>query len=597
MARKFSFSTYDKKHLRNLLQRAQNLSDIFGTVAQKAINIGEATGFCNPQGEFLFDKFPAVKERVEQLFQGLHDNLLLTVTEGNREEWLLSAAKNDAMVDSLFGHVAKYGERAKDWKQPNLNALEAFQNRKERGMNLSDRVWRLTNQFKGELEMALELGLGDGKSAAALSKDVRQYLNEPHKLFRRVRNEKGQLRLSKSAAAYHPGQGVYRSSYKNALRLTVTENNMAYRTADHERWQQLDFVIGIEILLSNNHPCEDICDEFAGVYPKTFKFVGWHPFCRCIAVPKLADEDEFIARMNAEIAGEDVPEGGYVGEVTEMPEAFSNWVQNNAERIENAKTVPYFISDNKDAFTKARAQVDKDRKAINSAMVETVRGNTAVQKQHLENMDGQDELQVKAIRKDTGVDEATAKEFLDAIKGYSYQWDWEIRQVQCGNLDFKSKHGHALKEVQKKAQLIEEYIEKAPKWAGGDTYRGMAMSSEGVKELIADLKQKCGVGMRGCSSWSTEQKISESYWIDNLYIPDWKGREQTEQVLLICKKQRNATSIRHLSKNGMETPYECPGYDEYEVLASMKEKYRFLSVRTETDKYGTVTHYIEVEAI
>ncbi len=252
------------------------------------------------------------------------------------------------MVGSKYSRaVKKFGDRARAWTQPHLDALEAFNKRKERGMNLSDRVWRLTNQFKSEMELALELGLGEGKSAAALSRDVRQYLNEPHRLFRRVRDEKGQLRLSKAAAAYHPGQGVYRSSYKNALRLTATENNMAYRTADHERWNDLDFVIGIEIKLSGNHPIEDICDEMCGVYPKTFKFVGWHPFCRCYAVPKLADEDEFITRQQALIDGNDTPQGGYTGEVTEMPQCFTDWVQENAERIETAKSKPYFVSDNR----------------------------------------------------------------------------------------------------------------------------------------------------------------------------------------------------------------------------------------------------------
>lgn len=353
MARKLTLSAQDKQHLKNLLRQAQTLRDIFGTASDKAVAIGAATGFCDPNGEFRFDKFPAVKERVQKLFQGLHEQLTTTITEGNRREWLLSEAKNNAMVEKLCKRAGISTDRAKEWLQPNMDALEAFQGRKERGMGLSDRVWRLIDQFKGELEMALELGLGDGKSATDLSRDVREYLNEPHKLFRRVRNEKGQLRLSKSAAAYNPGQGVYRSSYKNALRLTTTENNMAYRTADHERWQQLDFVIGIEILLSNNHPCEDICDELAGVYPKTFKFVGWHPFCRCIAVPKLADEDEFIERQQALIDGKDVPEEGYSGEVTECPEAFNNWVQNNAERIENAANVPYFIRDNPGAVERA----------------------------------------------------------------------------------------------------------------------------------------------------------------------------------------------------------------------------------------------------
>lgn len=368
MARKLTLSAYDKQHLKNLLRQAQTLRDIFGSATDKAVAIGAASGFCDPEGEFLFDKFPAIKERVRKLFDGLHDQLTTAITDGNRREWLLSEAKNDEMVQKLCRRAGISTDRAKEWLQPNMTALDAFQGRMERGMSLSDRVWRLTDQFKGELEMALELGLGDGKSAADLSRDVREYLNEPHKLFRRVRNEKGQLRLSKSAAAYHPGQGVYRSSFKNALRLTATENNMAYRTADHERWQQLDFVIGIEILLSNNHPCEDICDELAGVYPKTFKFVGWHPFCRCIAVPKLADEDEFIARQQALIDGKDVPEGGYSGEITEMPEAFNNWVQDNAERIENATNVPYFIRDN-------RAQVNNILK-IKDTVKANVTANT-----------------------------------------------------------------------------------------------------------------------------------------------------------------------------------------------------------------------------
>ena len=124
---------------------------------------------------------------------------------------------------------------------------------------------------------------------------------------------------------------------------------MAYRTADHERWQQLDFVIGYEIRLSGNHPCEDVCDRLAGVYPKSFKFTGWHPFCRCTAIPKLADKEEFIARQRAKLKGEEVP-ADYGNEIAEMPESFDEWVEENKERIENAKTEPYFIRDNPTAI-------------------------------------------------------------------------------------------------------------------------------------------------------------------------------------------------------------------------------------------------------
>lgn len=45
------------------------------------------------------------------------------------------------------------------------------------------------------------------------------------RLYRRVRGADGKLHLSKAAKAYHPSQGVYRSSYKNAMRLTRTECN------------------------------------------------------------------------------------------------------------------------------------------------------------------------------------------------------------------------------------------------------------------------------------------------------------------------------------------------------------------------------------
>ena len=79
-------------------------------------------------------------------------------------------------------------------------------------MNLSQRVWRIVEQTKQELELALDLGHGEGKSAAGLSRDVRQYLINPDKLFHRVRDKHGALHLSKKAEAYHPGRGVYRSS-------------------------------------------------------------------------------------------------------------------------------------------------------------------------------------------------------------------------------------------------------------------------------------------------------------------------------------------------------------------------------------------------
>lgn len=348
MPKKFTIGTYDKKHKENLAKRARKVQQLYDAAIKRIAQAAAPSLFdADPKKEFHFEDFPALKKEMEALMQDLGSSLQANIEDGDQESWTLSNTKNDAMVDSIIGtkHLPKKVVQA--WKHPHLEALNAFIARKEAGMNLSRRVWNLTQQFKSEMELALELGMGEGKSAATLSRDIRKYLVEPNKLFRRVRDKSGALRLSKAAAAYHPGQGVYRSSYKNALRMTATENNIAYRTADHNRWQALPFVIGIEIHISNNHPTEDICDLFDGKrFPKDFKFTGWHPWCRCYAVSVLASQEEMDAYTTAIMNGEDVSHWKFTGQVEKMPKEFNKWMKDNQQRIASAKNMPYFIKDN-----------------------------------------------------------------------------------------------------------------------------------------------------------------------------------------------------------------------------------------------------------
>ena len=198
-----------------------------------------------------------------------------------------------------------------------------------------------------EVETAMDIALRDGTPANRLATDLKQYLKYPDKLFRRVRDEHGQLQLSKRAKEFHPGAGVYRSSYKNARRLAVTETNMAYHKANNERWRQLDFVLGYEVQVSGTNPnvCP-LCVELAGKYPKEFEFVGWHPHCRCHAVPIMEDIDSFQARQEALLRGERIPA---TGQVTAPPKNFTNHLANNSDRIarsSKAGTLPYFVRDN-----------------------------------------------------------------------------------------------------------------------------------------------------------------------------------------------------------------------------------------------------------
>lgn len=343
---------YDLQHKRNIKGYELQIDAIYREFIREAVAISGTAGQIKPDTAFSFDDFPITRKRIESLMAGLKSRMEMVVLNGIKAEWTLANNKNNELANRVFGNnIGKLTqEQYRRYYSTNDAARQAFQQRKVGGLNLSDRVWRYTEQFKEEIEMGLDIGIRSGRSADELSRDLRQYLKQPNKLFRRVRDEHGQLQLSKRAKAYHPGRGVYRSSYKNARRLAATETNIAYRTSDHLRWQQMDFVVGIEIHLSNNHtlngkPFYDICDELAGKYPKDFKFTGWHPQCRCFATPILKTQEEFSQEAQRILNGEPV-DGESVNRVRDVPQAFKDWITENRDRIEKAKSMPYFISDN-----------------------------------------------------------------------------------------------------------------------------------------------------------------------------------------------------------------------------------------------------------
>ena len=277
--------------------------------------IGEIVAMCEgleieEDKVFRFADYEDINPQVSKKLRELYSELYQSVRGNVAQEWKYANTWNDEFVKRMFGRKCIEDNRYAKYFAHNKDAMNAFFARKQDGLDLSQRIWKYIGQAKEELELALDLGLGEGLSADELSRAVREFLHEPKKLFRRVRNKHGNLVLSNAAKAYHPGKGVYRSSYRNAERLTRTETNMAYRTADITRWQQMDFIIGYEVKLSKNHPVNDICDELAGKYPKTFVFKGWHPNCRCYIVPILCTEEELEQLTEMILRGENT-QGSY----------------------------------------------------------------------------------------------------------------------------------------------------------------------------------------------------------------------------------------------------------------------------------------------
>lgn len=347
---------------------------------------------------FSFKEY-GYSEEVTAILRHMYSQTYQVIRKGVEKEWLMSNENNDGLVKAVFGESSIEDNHFARFFLRNKEGMDAFFARKTEGMNLSQKVWRYTSQAKGELESTLDLAIGEGTPANQLASKITEYLNEPDRWYRRFRikigedeegnpiygrkwkrrifdNEDGIYKwIDDEPKNYHPGKGVYRSSYRNAQRLARTETNIAYRTADYERWQQLDFVVGIEIKLSNNHPAADICDELKGKYPKTFKWTGWHPNCRCYMEPVLASDEEIADMLDKIMDGGEPGELGVdcKDEVEEVPRNFKDWLKDpkNRERMENAEvkgTLPYFIKDNKGLIEKAvNGLSPEEKKALSYA--------------------------------------------------------------------------------------------------------------------------------------------------------------------------------------------------------------------------------------
>lgn len=367
---------WDTEHLRNVARYVRQIDDLYRTLTQEAAAIEASVSAVNPGKPFSFTDYPQTKERLNSLLKKMQNDVQAIIVNGVEAEWTLSNNKNSELARRVFGDsIGRLGQaRYKQYFSSNDAAREAFLSRKTAGLSISDRVWKYTGQFEDEIEMGLDIGIRNGLPADRIARELRQYLQQPDRLFRRVRDEHGELHLSRHARAYSPGAGVYRSSRKNAERLTRTEANMSYREADYQRWQQFDFVVGMEILRSNNpYPCP-LCEALTGKYPKAFKFTGWHPQCRCVAVPLLKTLEEMNEESRQILRGERTGTKS-VNEVTGVPARFKRWIDDNAGRLREAErrgVTPSFIRDNRAVVSgitprPSALQIAKERHAARTA--------------------------------------------------------------------------------------------------------------------------------------------------------------------------------------------------------------------------------------
>lgn len=364
-------SFYDKQHFQKVLAQQSIIANIFNQFILSVtpyLHQWTDTGKSN-----VWVRNQRLEHGVDRELETLQSQLEANILAFQFDAWKHSDMKNDDFIREYIKGMSISTATKEGMFAHNLSALTALQNSVDtNGLSLSDRVWNIGQQTKSQIEFYLDSGVSVGRGATQISSDMRQLLHDPDKRFRRVRDKEGKLMPSQPMKDYHPGQGVYRSAYMNALRTSATTTNTAYRTADHERWSQQGFVLGIEIQRSANNrgPCK-VCDAMVGRYPKTFKFIGFHPFCICFATPIVMDPEDLADYLLTD----EVPE---MLLIKSIPNSAQSFVENNIQSLGSA----YWVRDN---FTKEGVLLKKDasypiRIQAPSKRIKTDEGKANIQK-------------------------------------------------------------------------------------------------------------------------------------------------------------------------------------------------------------------------
>ena len=336
---------FEQENIKNIIRYNKRIERILNQASKdlaKKISVFELkypTTTISKNSFYLRNK--GLKGKIDTILNKLHKDIGANIKAGIVTNWNLSNLKNDELTDKwASGIKLAKNQIPTSFNQLNLAALDTFIARTAAGMTISGRVWNLVNGAKDQVELLLSSGITTGKSAAGIARDIKIYLNEPERLFRRVRQE-GKLVLSKAARGYKPGSGIYRSSFQNAKRLARNEINMSYRMSDYTRRQNLPFVVGVEVHLSASHPRLDLCDSLQGKYPKGFLFVSWHTNCLCYTTSIMLNEKNSLNFMKT---GK-IAKSNYINKI---PKRATNWVKANAKTIAGYKNTPFFIADNFD---------------------------------------------------------------------------------------------------------------------------------------------------------------------------------------------------------------------------------------------------------
>lgn len=504
------------------------VEDIYGQLNLEAAKlVSNNTGYHADTGKpFRWSDYPQTKKRISDIQKQFVEDIQAVIYRGTSEEWKNSNEAQDLLANSVLrAYDAQVdGEMYRIYYQSNSEALQAFQQRKDKGFNISDKLWQQSSHYRQELEEAISCAIQKGTSAITLSKQISKYLLDFPQLQKDYKERFGTASRAKDSE--------YRS-----IRLARSEINMAYRQAENLRWQQMDFVVGYEIKLSGSHHVDDICDQLKGKYPKTFVWTGWHPNDMCYKIPILKTEEEFW-----EWDGRDEATSESINEVKDVPEGFKQWIDNNIHRAKSWGSTPYFIRDNKD-FIREDFKVNIYNKT-EKTFVRKRRTNLAMSRVEYYNKVYPDIPEVQQA----------------AVNAYTQAISSDNQGATSREINRRLRNGTEDEYVDVSSRLISQALKKLPIYKG-IVYRGETMSMKKLQERFLDHIGEV-VSDKGFVS-SSRYMDTPMKFISHVGVP------QSHKRIIFEIQSKNGRNISKISEfNGIFNPE-----NQHEVLFDKRTKF------------------------
>lgn len=155
---------------------------------------------------------------------------------------------------------------------------------------------------------------------------------------------------------------------------------------------------------------------------------------------------------------------------------------------------------------------------------------------HKPHMKGQELFDYTA--KQLGVSQQEAKDMIKEVSGYTDGYATDMRIWQQGGKPWDMQE-LSPKEAQRMSEQIEKFIDKSPKWDGGDIYRGIGVDEDTAMRILDDIYYSGKpFDMKGTSSWTSDKSIADDF-------SEWNGADVA--IIFKAPGTNKGTSIDHIS--------------------------------------------------